>query len=143
MKYLGFWVVGWKFIKLFMSYLKLQVRFSLNLHHSSVPWKITLLYFFSWNFIFCWQKDTIKVPSFRLSISPNLYFDRFLSLKIYKISSKRSVGELHIMALKGHAKFEEKPICCFKNDKNLLNFYASTQKPQNFAHWLVPFVQSI
>ena len=31
------------------------------------------------------------------------------------------------MTLKGDAKFEEKPICCFKNDKNLVNFDLSTQ----------------
>ena len=31
------------------------------------------------------------------------------------------------MILKSDAKFEEKPICCFKNDKNLVNFDLSTQ----------------
>ena len=31
------------------------------------------------------------------------------------------------MTLKSDAKFEEKPICCFKNDKNLVNFDPSTQ----------------
>ena len=31
------------------------------------------------------------------------------------------------MTLKGDAKFEEKPICCFKNDKNLVNFDPSIQ----------------
>ena len=31
------------------------------------------------------------------------------------------------MILKSDAKFEEKPICCFKNDKNLVNFDPSTQ----------------
>ena len=40
-------------------------------------------------------------------------------------------------------KFEEKPICCLKNDKNLVNFYLSTQKFQKFALSLVPFEQSI
>ena len=29
--------------------------------------------------------------------------------------------------------FEGKLICCFKNDKNLLSFYPSTQKSQKFA----------
>ena len=32
------------------------------------------------------------------------------------------------MTLKSDAKFEEKLICCFKNDKNLVNFDPSTQK---------------
>ena len=34
-------------------------------------------------------------------------------------------------------KFEGKLICCFKNDKNLVNFDPSTQKSQKFALWLV------
>ena len=37
------------------------------------------------------------------------------------------------MILKNDAKFEEKPICRFKNDKNLVNFDPSTQKSQKFA----------
>ena len=31
------------------------------------------------------------------------------------------------MILKSDAKFEEKPICCFKNNKNLVNLGPSTQ----------------
>ena len=34
------------------------------------------------------------------------------------------------MILKGDAEFEVKPICCFKNDKNLVDFDPSTQKFQ-------------
>ena len=37
------------------------------------------------------------------------------------------------MAVKKDVKFEEEPICCFKNDKNLVNFNARTQKSQKFA----------
>ena len=36
------------------------------------------------------------------------------------------------MTQKNDAKFQEKPICCFKNDKNLVNFDLSTQKSQKF-----------
>ena len=36
------------------------------------------------------------------------------------------------MILKSDAKFEEKLICCFKNDKNLVNFDLSTRNSQNF-----------
>ena len=36
------------------------------------------------------------------------------------------------MTLKSDAKFEEKLICCFKNDKNLVNFDLSTRNSQNF-----------
>ena len=36
------------------------------------------------------------------------------------------------MTPKGGAKFKEKLICCFKNNKNLVNFDLSTQNPQRF-----------
>ena len=66
-------------------------------------------------------------------ISPNLYFPRLLLLKEYKILAKKVTEELCLMTLKSDAKFEEKPICCFKNDKNLVNFDPNTQKSQKFA----------
>ena len=47
------------------------------------------------------------------------------------------------MILKSDAKFEEKPVCCFKYDKNLVNFDQGTQKSKKFALLLVPFVESI
>ena len=37
------------------------------------------------------------------------------------------------MIPKSSAKFEEKLIFCFKNDKNLVNFDPSTKKSKNFA----------
>ena len=37
------------------------------------------------------------------------------------------------MTLKIDAKFEEKLICCFKNDKKLVKFDPSTRKCQKFA----------
>ena len=40
-------------------------------------------------------------------------------------------------------KFKEKLICCFKNDKNLVNFDPIIRKYQKVALCLVPFVQSI
>ena len=52
-------------------------------------WETTLLYFFSWNFILFWRRETITVPNFRLSISPNLHLDRLFLLKVYKISAKK------------------------------------------------------
>ena len=41
--------------------------------------------------------------------------------------------ELCLTTLKSDAKFEEKVFCCFKNDKNLVNFDPSTRKSQKFA----------
>ena len=66
-------------------------------------------------------------------ISPNLYFDRLLLLKLYKISAKKSLGEKCLMIPKSGVKFEEKLIFCFKNDKNLVNFDQSTKKSKKFA----------
>ena len=47
------------------------------------------------------------------------------------------------MTLKIDAKFEEKLICCFKNDKNLVKFDLSTQKSTKLALLFAPIVQSI
>ena len=47
------------------------------------------------------------------------------------------------MTLKIDAKFEEKLICCFKNDKNLVKFDLSTKKTKKFGISFVPIVQSI
>ena len=47
------------------------------------------------------------------------------------------------MALKSDPKFDEKLICCFKNDKKLVNFDLNTQNSQIFSLLLGPFVQSI
>ena len=44
------------------------------------------------------------------------------------------------MTLTIDTKFQEKLICCFKNDENLMNFDPSTQKSQKLALWLVPSV---
>ena len=58
------WEVGWKCTKFLMSYLKPQVSFYLNF--VSLSWEITLLYLFSWDFIWFGQKP-IRVQNFRLS----------------------------------------------------------------------------
>ena len=51
--FLDFWVFGWKFTKFLM-------------HHSSMSWKMTLLYLFTWNFIGFLQKEPTKVQTFSL-----------------------------------------------------------------------------
>ena len=75
-------------------------------------------------------------------ILPNLYFDRLLLMKIYKIWAKKT-EELCLMARKSDKKFEKKLISYFKKGKNLVNSDPSTQKPQTFSLSLVPFVQTI
>ena len=43
-------------------------------------------------------------------ISPNLYFDRLLLLKVYKVSAKNSMEELCLVIRMSGIKFEEKLI---------------------------------
>ena len=63
------------------------------LHHCSVSWKITPLYFLSWNLIWFVQKEPTKEQNSRLSIAHVKYHQictligSFL-LKVYKISAK-------------------------------------------------------
>ena len=47
------------------------------------------------------------------------------------------------MTLKSNAKFEEKLIFCFKNDKNLVNLDPSTRNSPKLELSLVAVVQSI
>ena len=95
LKFLDFWVVRWKLTKFPMSCLKLQVSFSLNFaslfrvmrDNFSVLFLAETLYYFdesAKNYL-----ERIKVPNFRHSISPNLYIDRLILLKAYKISAKK------------------------------------------------------
>ena len=76
-------------------------------------------------------------------ISPTLYFDRLLLLKVNKISARKVREELRLMILRSGSRFEEKPILCFRNNKNFVDFNSSTKKSKNFALSFVPFVQSI
>ena len=48
-------------------------------------------------------------------ISPNLYFDWLLLLKVYKVSAKKSMDKIRFLIPNSGAKFEEKLIFCFKN----------------------------
>ena len=94
-----------------------------------------------------WTKgahQSAKFQTFDCSrkISPNLYFNRFLKLEYIKFSLK-STEELCFMILQTDAKFEEKLICCFRNDKNLMKFDLSTQNSPKFALSFVPIVQII
>ena len=56
------------------------------MHHSSISWEVSLLYFFSWNFIWFLQKDRTKEQNFRLSTAQVKF--HILLLKVYKVSAK-------------------------------------------------------
>ena len=119
------------------------------MHHSSMSWEITLLYFCSWIFIWFFQKEPIKVQNFR-HLTAEVKFHQICTLigsccwkfKKFLLAKYRGVIYIYLMILKSDAKFSEKSICCFKNDKNLVNFDPSTQKSKKSTLWLIPFVQS-
>ena len=92
-KFSDFWVVGWKFTKFLKSYLKPQVSFSLNFASlfNLMGDKSSVL---SWNFNMIFTKgahQSAKFQTFDCSgeVLQNLYFDRLLLLKVYKVSAKK------------------------------------------------------
>ena len=112
-----------------------------TLYQSLVPWEITLLYFFSWNCTWFGQKEPIKVQNFRPSTA-HVKFHQICTL-IGSHCVKSVQIRSYFWSVFSCIRIEGKLICCFKNDKNLVNFDPSTQKSQKFALWLVPIVQSI
>ena len=135
-KFLDFWVVGWKFTKFLVSYLKPRVSFSLNFASlfNVMGDKSSVLFWLKLYMIFTkGAHHSAQTFDWSGGISPNLYFDRLLLLKVYKVSTKKSIEEICLMVPKSDAKFEEKLIFCFKNDKNLVNFDPSTKKSKKFA----------
>ena len=128
-----------KFTKSFMSYLEPHASFSLYFASlfNVMRDNSSVLSWLKLNMIFTkGAHQSAKISgTFQLLrlISPNLYFGRLLLLKVYTISAKKSTEELCLLILKIDAKFEQKPICCFKIDKNLVNFDPGTQKSPKFA----------
>ena len=120
-KFSNFWVVGWKFTKSLMSYLKPQVSFSLNFTSLFCVFKDNSSVLFLAETLHDLDKEAHQRAEFQTfdcsrEISPNYYFYRVHLLKVYKIAAKK-VQRSCLMTLKGDAKFEEKLICCFQNDK--------------------------
>ena len=78
-----------------------------------------------------------KIQTFDCSseTSPIFYFDRLLLLRVDKVSTKKSIEEICLMIPKNGGKFVEKPIFCFKNDNNLMNFDPSTKKSKKNMHF--------
>ena len=93
-KFSNFWVVGWKFTKFKMSYLKLQVSFSLNFASLLSLMRNNSSVLFWLRLYMIWTKEahpSTKFQTFDCSgkISPNLYLDKLLLLKVYKILAKK------------------------------------------------------
>ena len=143
----NFWVIGWKFTKLLMSCLELQVSFSLNFGSlfSIMRGNSSVLFYLKLYMI--WTKGAHRSAKFQTlncshKISPNLYFDRFL--RVYKILAKEVPRNYVSWNGRLMQNLKKKTlICCFKNDKNLVKFDPSTQNSQKFSLSFVFIVQSI
>ena len=134
-----------KLIKFLMSFFKRKVSFSLNFgsmlsvirDNSSVLFQVKLY--------MIWIKGAHQSAKFQtFDCSPK--FHRICTLIGYLKYIKfqlRSTEELYLMTLKFNAKFDEKLIFCFKNDKNLVKFDLSTRKPPKLALSFAPIVQSM
>ena len=104
--------------------------FKKNSNHSSVSWEITLSYLFSWNFILFWWKkphESALISDFRFHQIFTLIGSFCWNYVKLQLKKYREVVS-HDLIL----------ICCFKTDKNLVNFDPSTQNSQKFTLWLVP-----
>ena len=94
-KFLDFSVVRWKFAKFLISYLKPQISFSLTFASlfNFMSDKSSVLFYFKLYLIFTkGVHQSAKFQTFDCSceISPNLYVDRLLLLKVHKVSAKKA-----------------------------------------------------
>ena len=88
-KFSDFWVFGWKFTKVLLAYLKLQVSFSLNFPSLFSVMRDNSSLLFKLKLYMIWAKGAHQSARFQTfdcshKASPNVYFDRLLSLKVYK-----------------------------------------------------------
>ena len=147
MKFSNFWVVGWKFTKFLISYLKLQISFSLNFASFCSVMRDNSSVLFYLKLYMIWTKrahQRAKIQTFDCShkISPNLYFDRFL--QVYNnILAKKVQSTYFSSPWRLMQNLKKKLICSFKNGENLVKFDLSTQKSHKFALSFVPIAQSI
>ena len=94
-KFLDFWMVGWKFNKFFKSYLKPQVSFSLNFASLFSIMRDNSSVLFSLKLYIIWTNGAHQSSKFQTfdcshEISSYLYFDMLLLLKVSKISAKKA-----------------------------------------------------
>ena len=106
------------------------------MHHSSMSWDITPLYFFSRNLIYFQQKKPIKVQvwwNFTWEIQSLKFCTLMGSLcsNHIKFQLKR-IEQLSLMTLKSDEKFTEKLTCGFKYDKELGEFLPNHSKVWKF-----------
>ena len=134
-KFSDFWVVRWKLTKFFMSYLTSQV-FLLSLHHSSVSWEATVLYFFTWNFIYDLGKKSTEFHQMCTLICSFCWKYKKLQLKKYRGVMSYGTAERCEIWRKTNLLSQKKQ----KFGEFLIQTLQSSEK---FALWLVPFMQCI
>ena len=132
-----------------MSYLKPKISFSLNFAslfsvmrgNSSVHFLAETSYHLDKR-----SPSKCKISDFNCwrETSPNLYFDRLLFLKVYKISAIKYRGVMSHHT-EEWCKIWRTTDLFFQSLflKSLVNFDLSTQMSHKYTLWLVPFVQSI
>ena len=89
-----------------------------------------------------------KFQSFNCSgeISPNLFFNRLLLLKVYKISAKKVQRSYVSWCWRVVQNLKDKPFFCFKKwngMRNLANFHQNTWKCQNWYFYEILFSKSM
>ena len=118
-----------------------------TLHHSSVSWEITLLYFFSWNCTWFGQKEPIKVQHFRLSFT-QASFHQIFTLKgsfcwrYIKFQLKNYRGVISHDP-KEWCKIWRKTDLLFQKWQEFGENWPSTQKSEKCALSLIAILQSI
>ena len=118
------------------------------LHQSSESWDMTAMYFFSWNFIYFQQNESIKVQSwwnFKWAVE---------SLKFHILMGSFCPNHVHFQ-LRKYKKviswhwrvmlnLNKAWPCGFKTGMwNWVNFHWSAQKSKNLYFWWALFIQNL
>ena len=106
-----------------------------------MSWETRSQCFFSWNFIWFGQKETINIHNFRF-LTAHVKCHRICTLisffywKYIKCQLKKYRGVI----VKRDAEFEEKPPCCFRNEKHLVDLIQAHKGLKNlYFDWSLLF----
>ena len=111
--------------------------------HSSVSWKITLLYFLCWDFIWFKQKEPIKVENFRLLIAQVKFHQictliGFVCWKYIKVQLKGCRGVMP-QNTEEWCKVRGKPDFLFKKWQDFGEFWPEHSKVSKICTLIVSF----
>ena len=129
-----------------MSYFKPQVSFSLNFA-PIFSVMVTLLYFFSWNFIWSGQKEPVKAQNFRLSTA-HVEFHQICTLmgsfhwKYVKFQLKKYRGVMSHDIEEWCKIWRKADYLLFQKWQEFGEFWSEHSKFSKFPLWLVPWLES-